>query len=175
MNPFLRLLRHLWQEPANSQRAVPDEMADRLASYIQASEQRHSGEIRICVEAALPPSYLWRARGSTTIRTVIRQRAMAWFGRLRIWDTESNNGVLIYLLLAEHAIELVADRGVDRLVDQAEWEAIVARLGQRLKGGDFEGGVTAALEEVSALLVRHFPADRASLSANELPDVVIRV
>jgi len=172
---LIRLIRHLWHEPAGSARAVPDDMAERLATYITASERRHSGEIRICVEAALPLSYLWRARGATPVRTVVRQRAMTWFARLRIWDTERNNGVLIYLLLAEHAIELVADRGVDRQVDQAEWDAIVERLGRCLHGGDFEGGLTAALEEVSALLVRHFPAERGALTPNELPDAVLRV
>jgi len=175
MGFFFRLVRHLWQQPSDSVRAVPDEVAGRLASYIRASEQRHSGEIRICVEASLPVSYLWRARGATPVSTVVRQRAMTWFGRLRIWDTEHNNGVLIYLLLAEHAIELVADRGVDRRVDAAEWESIVHRLGQHLQGGDFEGGLTAALEEVSALLVRHFPADPGTPTANELSDAVVRV
>jgi len=175
MNFLLRLFRHRWQQPSDSSRAVPDDMAERLASYITASEQRHTGEIRICVEAALPVSYLWRARGEVPLATVVRQRAMTWFGRLRVWDTENNNGVLIYLLLAEHAIELVADRGLDRLVDRAQWDAIVGRLGQQLHSGDFEGGLTAALEEVSALLVRHYPADRGALSVNELPDAVLRV
>ncbi len=175
MGFFLRLLRHLWHQPSDSRRAVPDDMADRLASYIRASEQMHSGEICICIEASLPVSYLWRARASTPVSTVVRQRAMTWFGRLRIWDTEHNNGVLIYLQLAEHAIELVADRGVDRLVAPTEWEAVVDRLGLRLQGGDFEGGLTAALEEVSALLVEHFPVKPGSQRPNELPDLVVRL
>ncbi|TNF61995.1 MAG: TPM domain-containing protein [Burkholderiales bacterium] len=175
MEWWLRLFRNLWRDASDSRRAVPDHVAQRLASYIGASERRHSGEIRICIEAAMPVSYLWRARGDTPVGAVVRQRALAWFGRLRIWDTEGNNGVLIYLLLAEHAIELVADRAICRVVPPAEWDAIVARLGQRLRGGDFEGGLTAALEEVSALLVRHFPAERAGLSENELPDAVVRV
>lgn len=175
MDFLLRLMRHLWHQPSDSVRAVPDGLADRLAAYIHASEQRHSGEIRVCVEASLPVSYLWRARGATGLGDVVRQRAMTWFGRLRIWDTENNNGVLIYLQLAEHAIELVADRGVHRRVEQAEWEAIVGRLGHGLRSGDFEGGLTAALEEVSALLVQHFPVEPGSLRPNELPDVVVRV
>ncbi|HMN92102.1 MAG TPA: TPM domain-containing protein [Hydrogenophaga sp.] len=175
MDWWLRLFRHAWGDARDSLRAVPDGMADRLAGYITASERRHSGEIRICVEAALPLSYLWRARGRTPVAAVVRQRAMAWFGRLRIWDTEQNNGVLIYLLLSEHAIELVADRAICRVVDPGEWEAIVERLGRQLGAGDFEAGLTAALEEVSALLVRHFPADRTALSDNELPDTVVRV
>ena len=74
-----------------------------------ASERRHSGEIRVCVEAGLPLSYLWRD-------ATARERAVTMFGKLRVWDTEHNNGVLIYLLLAEHAIEIVADRGLNRHV-----------------------------------------------------------
>ena len=84
---------------------------------VAASEARHSGQIRICVEAGLPFSYLWRhVRRGVPLRQVIRQRAVTMFGKLRVWDTERNNGVLIYLLLAEHAIELVADRGLNAFV-----------------------------------------------------------
>jgi uncharacterized membrane protein len=103
-----------------------------------------------------------------------RQRALDWFARLRIWDTEQNNGVLIYLLLAEQAIEIVADRGLTRVVDDAQWQAVVDRLGQRLREGAFEDGLTQALEEVSALLVEHFPAGADTFNPDELPDAVVR-
>ena len=97
------------------------------------------------------------------------------FSKLRVWDTEDNNGVLIYVLLAEHAIELVADRGVHRLVPPEEWAAIVARLSNALQSGSFEEGLTQALEEVSAVLVAHFPqaeggAADTPLRPNALPD-----
>lgn len=96
------------------------------------------------------------------------------FGKLRVWDTERNNGVLIYLLLADQAIELVADRGLNRFVSNADWKAMVARMGQAFQAGQFEDGLTQALEEVSAVLVAHFPREEgAPLSgerANELPD-----
>ena len=97
------------------------------------------------------------------------------FSKLRVWDTAHNNGVLIYLMLAEHAIELVADRGVHRLVPPEEWAAIVARLSNALQSGSFEDGLTQALEEVSAVLVAHFPqpeggAADAPLRPNALPD-----
>jgi uncharacterized membrane protein len=85
-----------------------------------------------------------------------------------VWDTEQNNGVLVYLLLAEHAIEIVADRGVDHLVGHEEWQQIVQRMGSAFREGRFEDGLTQALEEVSAILVRHFPTDGPN--ANELPD-----
>ena len=146
---------------------LPQAALDRLAARVAASEQQHAGEIRICIEAGLPWSYIRRD-------ATARDRALTLFGKLRVWDTEHNNGVLIYLLLAEHAIELVADRGVSRHVDAAVWQALVARLGEALRAGRFEDGLTQALEEVSAVLVAHFPeaeetADAAA-APNQLPD-----
>lgn len=174
MNKFFRILKHRWLDASDTTRAVPDDVAERLARRVAASEGRHSGEVRLCVEAALPLSYLWRLNASTPLSIVVRQRALAWFGRLRIWDTEHNNGVLIYLLLAEHAIEFVADRALAQRVSPAEWQSIVDRLGARLREGAFEDGLTQALEEVSALLVRHFPAEAGATRRNELADGVVR-
>ncbi len=174
MNRIQRLWRHLWLDLADTRRAVPDTMAERLAQRVAASERRHSGEVRICVEAALPWWPLWRSQDDGAARQLGRQRALDWFARLRIWDTEQNNGVLIYLLLAEQAIEIVADRGLTRVVDDAQWQAVVDRLGQRLREGAFEDGLTQALEEVSALLVDHFPAGADTFNPDELPDAVVR-
>ncbi len=174
MNKLLRILKHRWLDTSDAARAVPDDMAERLLRRVAASEGRHSGEVRLCVEAALPLSYLWRIDADTPLPTVVRERALAWFGRLRIWDTGHNNGVLIYLLLAEHAIEFVADRALSERVSAAEWQAIVDRLGTRLREGAFEDGLTQALEEVSALLVQHFPAEAGSVRRNELADCVVR-
>jgi uncharacterized membrane protein len=174
MNKLIRILKHRWLDASDTTRAVPDDMAERLARRVAASEGRHSGEVRLCVEAALPTSYLWRLNADTPLSTLVRERALTWFGRLRIWDTEHNNGVLIYLLLAEHAIEFVADRALARRVAPAEWQAIVDRLGARLREGAFEDGLTQALEEVSALLVTHFPAEIGAARPNELPDAVVR-
>ena len=174
MNKLTRILKHRWLDASDTARAVPDDMAERLARRVAASEGRHSGEVRVCVEAALPLSYLWRVGANHPLPTVVRERALAWFGRLRIWDTEHNNGVLIYLLLAEHAIEFVADRALAQRVASAEWQAIVDRLGARLREGAFEDGLTQALEEVSALLVLNFPADAGATRRNELADGVVR-
>ncbi|MCV0439550.1 MAG: TPM domain-containing protein [Hydrogenophaga sp.] len=174
MNTLIRILKHRWLDASDTRRAVPDDMAERLARRVAASEERHCGEVRLCVEASLPTSYLWRINARTPLATVVRERALAWFGRLRIWDTEHNNGVLIYLLLAEHAIEFVADRALAQRVGQAEWQAIVDRLGTRLREGAFEDGLTQALEEVSALLVLHFPAEAEKDRRNELADSVVR-
>jgi uncharacterized membrane protein len=160
---FSRMLRHRWLDDADTRKSIPPDLAERLARRVAASEQRHTGEVRIYVEAGLPMSYLWR--GATA-----RGRAVAMFGKLRVWDTEQNNGVLIYLLLAEHAIEIVADRGLNSKVDSGEWQRIVERMGRAFQEGRFEDGLTQALEEVSALLVQHFPAAPGQANANELPD-----
>jgi uncharacterized membrane protein len=158
-----RILRHRWLDESDTRKAIPSQLVDRLMHRVAASEQRHSGQVRIYVEAGLPMSYLWRGASA-------RERAVALFGKLRVWDTESNNGVLIYLLLAENAIEIVADRGLASRVAQDEWQAIVARMGSAFRDGRFEDGLTQALEEVSALLVAHFPLAAGENNRNELPD-----
>jgi uncharacterized membrane protein len=119
-------------------------------------------------------SYLWRhVWHRQGLPTVVLQRAVMLFGKLRIWDTEHNNGVLIYLLLAEHAIEVVADRGLNHLVPPEQWRAIVGRLGQSLSAHRFEEGLTLALDEVSKLLEQHFPALPGTQRANELPNTLV--
>ncbi len=127
------------------------------------SERRHSGEIRLCVEAGLPLSYLWRD-------ATPRQRAVTMFGKLRVWDTEQNNGVLIYLLLAEHAIEVVADRGLARAVPPETWQQLVAGMREAFRAGRFEDGLAQAVDRVDALLVAHFPLAAGQANPNELPD-----
>lgn len=163
LNKFKRIFKHRWLDEGNSNRAVPVDMVERLMRRVAASEQRHSGEIRICVEAGLPLSYLWRDAPA-------RERAITLFGKLRVWDTEWNNGVLIYLLLADHAIEIVADRGLNQRVSDAQWKEIVDALGAAIRAGRYEDGLTQALEEVSAMLVRHFPLMPSDANPNELPN-----
>jgi len=171
MNKLTRLLKHLWLDVSDTQRAIPADMLDRLAQRVAASEQRHSGQVRICVEASLPTSYLWRLGRPDSLAALVRQRAVMMFGKLRVWDTEHNNGVLIYLLLAEHAIEIVADRALRRHADAAQWQAMVARMAGAFREQRYEDGLTQALEEISALLVAHFERDpTAPAHPNELPD-----
>ena len=166
ISTLTRLWRHRWTDQADVRRALPADALERLARRVAASEQRHSGQIRVCVEAGLPSSYVWRGAAA-------RQRAVTLFGKLGVWDTEHNNGVLIYLLLAEHAIEIVADRGIDAHVDPAEWAAMTQRMGKAFREGRFEDGLTLALGEVSALLVDHFAVAAGALGRNELPDAVV--
>ena len=158
-----RLLKHrLWDE-TDVRRVLPPAALDRLQALVADSETRHSAEIRLCVEAGLPLSYLWRD-------ATPRERALAMFGKLRVWDTEVNNGVLIYLLLAEHAIELVADRGLARAVSPEQWRAIVDALSGSLRAGQFEQGLAAAIGEVDRVLGAHYPLAEGEGNPNELPD-----
>ena len=163
---ILRLFKHRWYDVADVQRLLDAAALQRLEGRIAASEGRHTGEVCICVEAGLPFSYLWRGASA-------RERAIAMFGKLRIWDTEHNNGVLIYLLLAEHAIELVADRGLSRQVSPDQWRAMVAHLGEAWREGRYEDGLTTALEEVSAVLVQHFPLADGAQRPDELHNRIV--
>ena len=163
MNRWLRILKHRWTDETDAARALGPEALQRLEQRVALSERRHSGEIRLCVEAGLPLSYLWR--GATP-----RQRAITVFGKLRVWDTEANNGVLIYLLLAEHAIEVVADRGLARAVPPETWPQLVAGMREAFRAGRFEDGLAEAVDRVDALLVAHFPLAEGQANPNELPD-----
>jgi uncharacterized membrane protein len=156
-----RLTRHRWHD--DTHRAIPPDMLARLTQRVAQSEARHSGEIRVYVEAGLPASYVMRD-------ATPRERAVAMFGKLRVWDTAQNNGVLIYLLLAERAIEIVADRGLTSRVPDAEWQRIVAAMRDAFRAGRFEDGLTQAVDAVTALLVQHFPLAPGEANPNELPD-----
>ena len=165
-----RLLRHTWLDHTDAARAVPPALAERLRRDVAASEQRHTGEVRICVEGSLPASYLWRhLRQRVTLPELVRQRALMMFAKLRVWDTEHNKGVLIYVLLAEHAIEIVADRGIAARVDPAEWQALCLCIREHFVAGAFEAGAIAAVERANALLAAQFPADPDD-NPDELPD-----
>jgi uncharacterized membrane protein len=163
MSRLTRLLKHRLFDEADARKALGDAALERVGTRVRESETRHSGEIRVCVEAGLPLSYLWRGASA-------RERAVAMFGKLRVWDTEANNGVLIYLLLAEHAIEIVADRGIDRHVGAQAWHCVLESMRAQFRAGQFEVGVLAAVDAVDALLVQHFPLQPGQVNPNELPD-----
>jgi uncharacterized membrane protein len=156
----MRWLRHLFAPSAAS--AYPEQSLQRIAEAIAASERRHRGQICFAVEAALSWRALWR-------RTTPRARAESVFARLRVWDTAANNGVLIYLLLAEHGIEIVADRGVQ--VDPAQWQAICARMAEGLRAGRHTEAALEAIDATAALLAtQHARGPEDEPGANELPD-----
>ena len=156
-----RIARHLMAARWTVNRAFPRDALIAIEKAIKASEGTHRGEIRFVVEGALHIDPL--LRGQTA-----RERAIDVFSQLRIWDTEHNNGVLIYLLLADRDVEIVADRGIHEKVGAREWEGICGQMEASFRQGDFEGGVVRGIQEVTRHLARHFPPigdDR-----NELPD-----
>ncbi|MFT3818876.1 MAG: TPM domain-containing protein [Rubrivivax sp.] len=167
MNRWLRLLKHRWHDETDARRALDDAALARLAERVRASERQHGGEIRVVVEAGLPLSYLWRGLSA-------RDRAVTLFGKLRVWDTEHNNGVLIYLLLAEHAIEIVADRAVARHVAPTQWDGLIAGMRRAFRERRFEAGLAEAIDAVDALLRQHFALAPGEANPNELPDQPLR-
>jgi uncharacterized membrane protein len=156
-----RIARHLLVMPGALKRAFPPATMAQIERAIGSSETQHRGEIRFAVESALDIPELFAGRSA-------RERAIDVFSLLRVWDTEENNGVLIYLLLADHDVEIVADRGINSKASAEEWEAICRAMESALAGGQFEQAVLGAIETVSRLLARYFPP-RAE-DRNELSD-----
>lgn len=167
MHKLARLWRHRWTE-GQVKHAFPPEVLLRLERAVTASESQHTGQIRLCVEGGLPYSYILRGASA-------RERAIGLFGKLRTWDTEYNNGVLIYLLLADHAIEIIADRAAARAVPQATWDALLHDMRQSFQQNAFADGMEQALQRVSQLLIAHFPRDTAAGEPWEhgLPDAPV--
>lgn len=167
MQRMTRLWRHRWSEGQVSS-AFPPEVLLRLERAVTASEAQHTGQIRLCVEGGLPYSYIWRNASA-------RERAVGLFGKLRTWDTEHNNGVLIYLLLADHAIEVIADRAAARAIAQSTWDTLVKDMEQSFQQGAYADGMERALERVSRLLITHFPntGQSAGDAGQGLPDAPV--
>jgi uncharacterized membrane protein len=140
----------------------PKETLDEIAKRVGFGECTHRGELRVAVESRLPLAAV--LEGVTA-----RDRAAALFSHLRVWDTEENCGVLLYVLLAEHRIEIVADRGIAHKVAPAEWDAITQHMRDEFAQGRFREAVLTGVDEAGALLARHFPSD-GTPRTNELPD-----
>jgi uncharacterized membrane protein len=155
-----RTLRHLFTDHLAVKRAFPREAMRAIEKTIAEQERRHAGQLRFAVEASLPLGDLLRGVGA-------RARAIDWFARLRIWDTEHNSGVLVYLLLADRRVEIVADRGIHGKVGTAAWEAICGGMQREFAAGQYERGAVAGVRAIGDLLAGHFPA---SGDRNELPD-----
>jgi uncharacterized membrane protein len=160
---MMRWLRHLF---ARSSRATfPAASLQRISAAVAEGELRHHGEVCFAVEPALELPALWARQDA-------RERAQQVFAQLRVWDTAANNGVLIYLLLADHRIEIVADRGLAGLVSDAQWRGVCQQMEERLKAGEAEAAAIAGIRAVSDLLAEHFPRTRGDVDedTNELPD-----
>ena len=158
-----RVARHLIALPGGVSRAFP---ASSMGAIEQASERLHSGELRFAAEPALDTRALLAGQSA-------RERAIEVFSLLRLWDTAERNGVLIYVLLADRDIEIVADRGANAKVATAEWEAICRTMEEGLRAGRNGEAVVAGIQRVSQLLARHFP--RRPDDRNELPDRPVRL
>ena len=159
-----RFFRHFIASYWQAQRQFPASVRAAITRAIARSEMQHAAELRFVVEAALSPTQLLQ-------RMTARERALEVFSALRVWDTEHNSGVLIYVLLGDHAVEIVADRGIARrLREQDLWPPVMARLQQAFAAGQVEAGAVAAVEMVGEHLIRHFPVNGPN--PDELPDDV---
>lgn len=156
-----RLVRHLLMPAWRVRRAFGAGGLRAIEGAIRESESTHRGQIRFAVEAALELKPLLQDQPA-------RARALEVYALQRMWDTEHNNGVLIYLLLADHDVEIVADRGIHSRVGAAEWERVCREMEAAFRAGRFEHGAVAGIRAVGALLARHYPGP--GTGANELPD-----
>ena len=156
-----RLGRHWFQTLRPARRLLPASALAQIEAEIQSAERSHAGEIRVAVETSLPFGELCR-------HTTARTRALQLFASLGVWDTEHNNGVLIYVLLADRAIEIVADRGIAAHIPPAEWQALCNEVSERFRQGDLAAGCCVAVRSVGLRLARFFPASDGE--GNELPN-----
>jgi hypothetical protein len=157
----MRWLNHLVAR-IGAERHFPSATLDSIQHAIADSEHRHLGEICFAVEGGMPFGEVVAGRTS-------RQRAEAAFARLHVWNTEHNTGVLVYILIADHAIEIVADRGIAAKVDEDEWRAICALMQRDFAAGDYEKGSLAGVAAITEVLLRHFPSN-GQRNLDELPD-----
>ena len=156
-----RIARHLLVTDGQVSRAFTRSALNNIEAAIKASEAEHVGEIRFVVEGGLDGAPLFQGQSA-------RERAIELFSQLRVWDTQNNTGVLIYLLLADRAVEIVADRGIHAKVDSQEWSKVCRQIEAAFRESNFEGGVLSGVQAVTQHLLQHFPADGSN--TNELPD-----
>jgi len=156
-----RIGKHLLEHRWRVRRIFPPQALAVIERAIKAGEETHSGQVRFAVEGALDGKPLLKNQSA-------RERALDIFSQLRIWDTAHNNGVLIYLLLADRQVEIVADRGINAKVGAAGWERICKAMQADFKAGNFAGGVVRGIQAVSQQLAAHFP--KHGTGPNELPD-----
>src|SRR6185503_2897373 len=156
-----RALRHLFSTRWGTRRRFAVEVRRRIETAITGLERRHAGEIRFAIETALDLPELWDG-------VMSRERALNVFGQLGVWDTAGNNGVLIYVLMADHVVEIVADRAIAARVAQGEWDALCRAMEVHFRAGRFAEGSEAGIAGVGALLARHFPGQGGD--ANEQPE-----
>ncbi|MDP2809937.1 MAG: TPM domain-containing protein [Rhodocyclaceae bacterium] len=158
---LIRLLKHLLLPGWWMRRAFARGDLASIGAAVAACEKSHRGELRLVVEGPLPVSLLWRD-------TSPRARAVELFSQQRVWDTEENTGILIYVQLVDRRVEILADRGIAARVPQAEWDAICRDMEASFRRGEWRRGALLAVARAGALLASHFPAGDSN--PNELPD-----
>lgn len=159
-----RIMRHLLLTHWQVNRAFPRQTLLAIEQALDASKSTHGGDIRFAAEGALHSAPLFKGQSAS-------QRALEIFSQLRVWDTEHNNGMLIYLLMADGAVEIVADRGIYSKVDPREWDAICRAMQAAFKQANFEGGVVSGIRAVTQHLAEHFPS--CASGQNESPDTPV--
>ena len=159
-----RIGKHLLEHRWRARRFFPPKVLADIEQAIKAGEATHAGQVRFVVEGALDGAPLFRGQSA-------RDRALDIFSHLRIWDTAHNNGVLIYLLLADRKVEIVSDRGIDARVGASGWNKICAEMETEFKAGNFEAGAIKGIAAVSKQLAAYFPKHGAG--RNELPDAPV--
>ncbi|QAU25123.1 hypothetical protein EO087_14940 [Dyella sp. M7H15-1] len=157
-----RLFANLFDGWFQLHRRFPPELLDDITAAIADGEHSHLGELRLAIESRLSALDVWAGLDAQT-------RARQVFGQLSVWDTEHNCGVLLYLLMAEHRIEIVADRGIARRVKPEEWTSICTAMQESFAAGQWRTGVLHGITEVHALLATHFPS-HGKARPDELPD-----
>jgi uncharacterized membrane protein len=160
-----RFFRHVVALPGAVARAFPAASLSSIEKTVAEAEKRQGGQIRFAVEAALEPGELLRGVSA-------RERAIEVFSELRVWDTERNNGVLLYLLLADHDVEIVADRGYNGKVRPDEWEAVCRQMEAELRGGRYEAAVIEGVRGIAELAGAHYPAGSGQGELSDRPAVV---
>ena len=163
-----RVWRHAMTGQRRAHGLFSEEAMARLRAVIAEGEAAHRAEVRLIVESALPFRKVRRGLQA-------RQRALDLFGTFRVWDTEENNGVLLYINIADRKLEIIADREAARRVGDPVWQTVCAVARQAFHGGEFERGVTEALGSIHAALVTAFPVEPGSARRNELDDLPIRL
>jgi uncharacterized membrane protein len=161
MNRIVRLVRHLFETHWLTRSRFPPAELDRIEAGVRSAEAGHAGELRVVIETDLDAWSILSGKPA-------RRRALEVFAGFHVWDTELNNGVLIYVLCADRVVEIVADRGFNGLVTAEEWRGVCAAMEKEFRGGLWGDGVLAGVAEAAALLGRHFPS--TGRTGNELPD-----
>jgi uncharacterized membrane protein len=164
-----RLGSHLWSGDRQLRKAFPADSLQRVEQAVTAAESGHSGELRVVIEGGLGWAVASTGASKLHASSLSRARAVDLFSQLGVWDTADNSGVLIYILMAEHQLEIIADRGIHARVGEDVWQGIVADTMARFRQDDYEQGLLGAIDAIGTLLRSHFPAV-AGDNPNELPN-----